>query len=138
MRGSQALMRSCSIEVGDVRLEGLSELLLVQDEQVVETLPAYTPQKPFTAGIGSRSAVRCPQELDPGPPRHTRKEVAELAVVVTDQEARRLPKGRGFPQRLRDPGVGRMAGHSDMENFSALEFDDEEGKERTEEQVLDG
>ena len=49
-----------------------------------------------------------------------------------------MSKGRGFPQLLGDPGIGRMTGYCDMDDFSALQFNDEEGKERTEEEVRDG
>jgi len=65
------------------------------------------------------------------------KERTELAIVITDQEPGRHSKWCGFPQLLRDPGVGRMTGHSNMHDFSALEFDDKEGKEGTEQQVSD-
>ena len=89
-------MGASLIEMGDISVEDTSELLLVQDEQVIEALPAHTPQEAFTAAIGSRSAEGCSQELDPGPACHLRKEVAELAVVVTDEQARGLAKGCRF------------------------------------------
>jgi hypothetical protein len=133
----ESLMGSRSIEVGHIRLEDPRELLLMQDEQVIQTLAAHTPQKPFTARVGSRSPVGCPQELDPGPARHPPKERTELGVVVTDQEARRLPKGRRFSQLLGNPGIGRMASHPDMDDFSAPQLNEKEGKERAEEQVGD-
>src|ERR1051326_8921382 len=112
-------------------------MLLVQDEQVIETLPTYAPKETFTARIGARSVERCPQEFDPGPARHPCEERTELAVVIPNQEPGCLANGRGLPQLLGEPGIGRMASHPDRHDFSALQFDDEEGKQRVEEEVGD-
>jgi hypothetical protein len=46
-----------------------------------------------------------------------------------------LPKWLGFSQLLGNPSIGGMAGHRDVDDFSALQFDDEEAKERTEEEI---
>ena len=80
----------------------------------------------------------CPQELDLCPAHHAGKERTERAVVVTDQEPGRLPKGRCLAELLGDPGIGGMAGHAIMEDFSALQVNDEEGKQGTKEEVGDG
>jgi hypothetical protein len=52
------------IEVGDIGLEDPRELLLVQDEQVIETLPAYASQKTLAASISLRGMIGRLQHLD--------------------------------------------------------------------------
>ena len=47
------------------------------------------------------------------------------------------PKGVASGELSGEPGIGGMAGHSNMEDFSALQVNDEEGKERTKEEVGD-
>ena len=44
-------MRPGLVEVLNVGVEHAVELLLMQDEQMIETLSTDTPQKPFTDGI---------------------------------------------------------------------------------------
>ena len=102
---------------------------------MIEALPPYAPQKALAVRVGARSVERRPQKFDPGPARYPRKARAELCVVVTDQEPGRLPIGRGFSQLLSHPGISRMASHPNMDDFSALQLDDEEGKQGTKEQV---
>ena len=104
-------------------------MLLVQDEQVIETLPAHAPQKAFAVGVGARSAERCSQKLDPSSLRHPVKERTKLAVVVMDQESGCLPIGRCFPELLRNPSIGGMTSDSNIHHFSALQLNDEEGIE---------
>jgi len=47
-----ALMRPGSVEVLDIGTKNTLQLLLLQDEQVIETLAPHTAQKAFTDGIG--------------------------------------------------------------------------------------
>src|ERR1051326_2646135 len=128
-------MRTYTVEVRCIRLEDADELLLVQDQQVIETLPAHAPQKAFAVCVGTRSAERCSQKLDPSSLRHPVKEHTKLAVVVMDQESGCLSIGRCFPELLRNPSIGGMTSHSDMQDFSTLQFNDEEGKQRAEEEI---
>jgi hypothetical protein len=128
-------MGASVIEVRHIPLEHAEELLFMQNQQMIETFPAYASQETFAARIGLWSIIRCPQELDSCPAHHAGKERTERAAVVTDQEPGRLPQGCCFSALLGDPGIGGMASHSNMQDFSALEFDDKEGNERTEEEV---
>ncbi len=54
----QALMGTSVIEVGDIGLEDAGELLLVQDQQVIETLTTHAPQKALTVRVGRRGMKR--------------------------------------------------------------------------------
>jgi hypothetical protein len=53
-------MGTYAIEVLDVGSQHPSELLFVQDQQVIETLTPYTAQEAFTKGVGARSVDGCP------------------------------------------------------------------------------
>jgi hypothetical protein len=59
---SDALMRSGLIEVLDIGAQDAMKLLLLQDEQVIETLATHAAQKTFTDGIGARSVIGCDWE----------------------------------------------------------------------------
>ena len=78
------------------------------------------------------------QHLDVGTAGDACKERTELGVVIPNEESRSLAIWRGFAELLGHPGIGGMTGHSDMHHFSALQFNDEESKERAEEEVGDG
>jgi hypothetical protein len=47
-------LRSGLIEVLDIGIKDTMPLLLLQEEQVIETLAPHTAQKAFTDGIGAR------------------------------------------------------------------------------------
>ncbi len=57
-------MGTCVIEVGTIGLEYATELLLVQDEPMIQTLPAYAPQETLTARVGAWSAEWRLEHLD--------------------------------------------------------------------------
>ena len=50
---------------------------------------------------------------------------------------RRLSTGSRLPQLLRGPSVGRKSCHTHVDDFPRFQFDDEEGKERTEQEISD-
>ena len=60
-------MGTCLIEVGTIGLQDAEELLLVQDQQVIQTLTAHAPQETLTVRIGAGSVERRLQDLDPEP-----------------------------------------------------------------------
>jgi hypothetical protein len=47
-----ALMRPGLVEVLDLGTQDTMQLLLMQDEQVIQTLATHATHKPFTDGIG--------------------------------------------------------------------------------------
>ena len=130
-------MRSCLVEVGDIGLEHALELLLLKDQQVVQAFLPHAPQKAFADGIGSWRVNRRLEKFDATGHRHARKAGPKLAIVITDQILGCLPIGGGFTQLLGHPGIGRRACHAYMDHLARLEFDDEEGKERSKEEIGD-
>jgi hypothetical protein len=59
----------------------------------------------------------------------------EFAIIIPNEIFRSLPIWSLFPQSLRYPLIGRRARHIYVDDFPRFQFDDEESKERTEEEV---
>ncbi len=131
------LMWSGSIEVLDIGVEHPLELHLMQDEHMVEALPAHTSQKAFTDGIRSRGVIRCCENLDATRVHNTGEGRPKLAIVIPQKVFRPLSIRCGFPKLLCGPSVGGIACHADMDHSPRVQFDDEEGEKRTEEEVSD-
>ena len=68
-----ALMRSDLIEVLDIGTKDTMQLLLLEDEQVIETLSPHTQEKAFTDRIGAFRVIRCFQYLDAARCCHARE-----------------------------------------------------------------
>ena len=92
---SNTLMRPGLIEVLDIGTQDTMQLLLLQDEQVIETLAPYTAQKAFTDGIGPWRVIGRFQDLDAADCGHTRESHPKLAIVISDEILRPHTKGRG-------------------------------------------
>jgi hypothetical protein len=100
-----ALVWSGMVEIGLILLHGPIELLLVQDEEEVEAFTPHTAQKTLANSVGLGGLIRCGQDFDAGPFGDPVEGVAELVVVVANQEAWPLAKGSSFSQLLGDPAI---------------------------------
>ena len=123
------------MQVLHIVLEKAVELLLIQDEEVIQAFSPHASQKTFTDGIRSRSSVWRAKHLDATRGCYTRKTRSEFTIIVPNQVFGCLSIRSRFPQLLRDPGIGRSSCHIHVDDLARLQFDDEEGKERTEEEV---
>jgi hypothetical protein len=132
-----ALMWPDSIEVLNVGGEHAVELLLMQDEQVIETLASHTTEKPFTDGIRSRGVIRGFENLNITRLRNSREAHPKLAIIITDEVLRPLAIGGGFPKLLCGPSVGRTSCDADVDHSARFQFDNEEGEQGAEKQVGD-
>ncbi len=122
-----ALMWPRLIEVLDISTQDTLQLLLLEDEQVIQTLASHTAQKAFTDGIGSRGVIRRFENLDTAGCGHARETGSKLAITITDEIPRSLSKGSRFPQLLCCPGIGRRASDAHMDDSPRVQIDDEEG-----------
>ena len=129
------LVRSCLVEVVHIRVEHAVELLLLQDKQMIETLAPYTAQKPFTYGIGSWRVIRRFQDLNAASLGNPREGHAKLAIVITDEVLRTDTKSGSLSKLLCRPSICGKARHADVDYSPRVQFDNEEGEQRTEEQV---
>src|SRR5215472_4571866 len=102
---SNALMRSSLIEVLYIRVEHPVELLLMQDEQVIETLAPHAAHKPFTDRIGTWSLRGRFENLDATRLGNPREGHTKRAIVISDEVLRPHTKGGGEPSLLCGPCV---------------------------------
>ena len=131
-------MRPGLIEVEQIRMKHPVELLLMQDEQVIETLAPHTSQKPLTDGIRARGVRRSFKNLNVTRLSNPSEAHTKLAIVITDEVPRPHTKGGGFPKLLCSPSVGGISCHADVDHFARVQFDEEEGGQRAEEEIHDG
>ncbi len=96
---SDSLMRPGSVEVVYVGSQYPLELLLLQDEQVIETFVTHTAHKPFTDGIGPWCVIWRFEYLDAAGCGHAREIGAKFVITIANEIFRRLSKGSRFPQR---------------------------------------
>ena len=132
-----ALMRPGSVEAVPIRVEHALELLLMQDEQMIEALTPYTAEEPLTDGIRARDVIRSFKNLNVTRLRNPSEAHPKLAIVITDEVLRPHTKGGGFPKRFGSPSVGGRSCHADVDHFARVQFDDEEGEQRVEEEIRD-
>ena len=130
-------MRPGSVEAVPIRVEHALELLLMQDEQMIEALTPYTAEEPLTDGIRARDVIRSFKNLNVTRLRNPSEAHPKLAIVITDEVLRPHTKGGGFPKLLCSPSVGGRACHADVDHFARVQFDDEEGEQRVEEEIRD-
>ena len=126
-----------SIEVIHIGVEYPVELLLMQDEQMIETLASHTSEKAFTDGIHSRGFIRCFENLNVTRLRNPREAQPKLAIIIPDEVLRLLAIGGGLPKLLCGPSVGRISCDADVDHSASFQFDNEEGKQRAKEEVGD-
>src|SRR6266699_3834874 len=131
------LMGSCLVEVDHIAIEHALELLLLQDQQMVETFLPYAPQEPFTQGVGSWGMNRRFEQLDATGRRYSAETGSILAVVITDQILGCLTIRRGFPEVLVHPGIGRRSCYSHVNHLARLQLDNEEREEWSKEEIRD-
>ena len=131
-------MRPGSVEIVHIRAQHAVELLLMQDEQMIKALTSHTAQEPLTDGIGSRGVVGGFENLDVTRSSQPRETHSKLAIVIADEVLRTHPIGSGFSKLLCRPSVGGRACHADVDHFARVQFDNEEGEQRAEEEIGDG
>src|SRR5215469_18592862 len=131
-------MRPCPVEICDIRIEHAVELLLLQDEQVIEALTSHISQEALTDGIGPRGVNWRFENLDTTRLGNSIEGHAKLAIVITDEILRSHAIGSSFSKLLCRPSVGGRTCHADMDHSPRVQLDDEEGKQRTEEEISDG
>ena len=86
-----ALMWPGLIEVLHIGMEDTVQLLLLEDEQVIETFSTDTAQKPLTDRIGSWCMGKRGDHLDAAGCGHARETGSKLVITITHEIVRRLP-----------------------------------------------
>ena len=130
-------MGSGLIERDNILVEKPGELLLLEDQEMIQAFSPHASQKAFAESIGLRRPVRRSKHLDATCCRYARKTRPEFAIIIPNQVSRPFSKRSCLPQVLRDPGIGGGSCHIDVDDLARFQFDDEEGKKRTEEEIRD-
>ena len=128
-------MWSILIEIDHIGFEETMELLLMKDQEMIQAFSPHAPQKTFTDGIRLGGPVRRAKDFDASCYRHAGKTRPECAVMISKQIAWPFSIRSCFSQRLCDPEIGRGSRHIHMDHLARLQFDDEKGKKRTEEEI---
>jgi hypothetical protein len=126
-----------SIEVLNIGTKDAVQLLLLKDEQVIETLSTHAAQKPFTDRIGSWRMSGRFEHLDAAGCGHASETGSKLAITITDEILRRLSIRSRLPQLLGSLSVGRGPCDTYMNNSTRVHLDNKEGKQRAKEEVGD-
>src|SRR5260370_201002 len=112
-------MWSSLIEIDDRGFEKPGKLLLMQDEEVIQTFSPHAPQKTFTDGISAarvRYGVRSTLMLLVAATRARIR--PEFAIIIPNQVFGCLPIRRRFAQLVRHPKIGRRARYIHMDDLS--------------------
>jgi len=102
---------------------------------MVQACLSDAPHRAFADGIGSWGMIRRFQYLDTARCRHARETGPKLAIVITNQVLRHLAIRSRFPELLPHPGIRRRSCDANMDDLACLEEGEEEGKERSKEQI---
>ena len=121
-------MWSCLVEVRHIGIEDAVELLLLQDEQMIESLTPHTAQEALTDGIGAWGVIGGFEHLDATRLGNPREGHPKLAIMIKDEVLRSDTKAvasRRGTCRLR---IGGRSRHAYVDHFARMQFDDEEGR----------
>src|SRR5262249_11893485 len=111
------------------------ELLLLKDQQVIETLLPHAPQEAFADCIGAGSVIGRLENLNPTRGDYPSKARPKFIIVITNQVLGCLPIWSRFSQVLRHPGIGRRACDAHVVHLARLQLDYKEREERAKEQI---
>ena len=129
------LMRSGLIVVSNIYLEEALELLLLHNQEMIQTFSSHTSQKAFANSIRLWRSVRRSKHFDATCERHSCKMLSAFAIIISNEILWCLSIWSCFPQLLRDPRISGSACHIHMDHLPRFQFNDEEGKERAEEEI---
>src|SRR5262245_49293675 len=132
----QGLVGSGLVVEGGILVNHAIEVPVVQDDDVVETLPAKRPKQAFADGIHVWRANRSLDDINARGFRQRIEGWPVFAVPITQQEARSAPERRRVEELLRDPGPGREARRRNVHDLACRELDKGEGEYGSEKNVI--
>ena len=123
-----------SVEVVCIGAQYPLELLLLENEQVIETLATHTSEKALTHGIRSRGVIRCFEHFYATRMCNPSEGRPKLAIVIPKQVFRPPSIRCGDPSLLCGPSIGGIACHADIDHPPRVQEGGEESAKRTEEE----
>jgi hypothetical protein len=123
-------MRSASVVILKVCRQHSAQVTLVEDDDVIETFAADRADDAFDVGILPWRSRRGDDLLD----RHRLDTIAEglpiRSVAVSQQKARRGVPGESLGDLASHPDLCRILGDIEMDDFSSLMAEDNQGVEK--------
>jgi hypothetical protein len=113
------------IIVANELLEKLAEVTLIERDDMIEKLASQYSDYPLGEWILLRLPVCCPYRLDADIDQEMLEVcTAEYRIVIVNEVFRLLSKRHCFSYLLECPSCGRMCGHCEVLDLSALTADD--------------
>src|SRR5262245_5331571 len=110
-------------------------MVLAEDEDVIEQLPAQGARQPFGERVHVRHPGRRPYDPCPRRCENSGEASAELRVAVADEDRGRSIQG-GVAGLLRAPCVAWRAGHRGVDDLAAPEVEEEKDEDLAEPDVV--
>ena len=104
---------------------------------MVEALTSGTAQEALADRIRSRGVIRRCENLDATRLGNPREDHPKLGIVIMDEALRPHIKGGGFTKLLGGPSIRRRSCDAHVNHSARVQFDQEEGVQRTEEEIGD-
>src|SRR6202171_3943263 len=123
-------MRPAVVVILKVCRQHTAQVTLIEDDDVIETFAADRADDALDIGVLPRRS-RCGDDLLDRPRLDRITEGLPIcSVAVSQQKARRGVPGKGLGDLARQPGLCRISGDIEMDDFSSLMIEDEQGIEK--------
>src|SRR5437016_4111335 len=106
-------------------------MALVEDDDVVEQLPAHAADPPFGDAVLPRTSPSRPHRIDAERPHGRDNESGEDGVAIENQMACRRVEGECLPQLLNDPRRGGIVCQLEVKDAAPAVLDCEPAVEQT-------
>jgi hypothetical protein len=104
---------------------------------VIQAFSSHTSQKAFADSICLWRSLRRSKHLDATRCCYACDTRPEFAIIIPNEICWRLPIRSRLPQLVRYPEIRRRSRHVHMQHPPRLQFDEEKGKKRTDEEIRD-
>ncbi len=133
----ESLMRSGSIEVGDVLVEHRAKMVFAKDDDVIETLATDTSEKSLAHSVHQWGAVRGLHDANASTLCDAIEPRAELVVVNSDHALGPTLERRGVTHLLGRPGFVRRTRGADVHHLYGVRVNNEEREQGAKPEVVD-
>jgi ABC-type sugar transport system ATPase subunit len=103
---------SANVALEDIFFHLFSQVSLIYDQDMIQTLATHTPDKSFTDGIGFWGTDRGSEDFNLG--GSAIKLAAEFLIIIPNEETRSFVKRSGFTELLSNPAIRRRAGDAEV------------------------
>ena len=112
-------------------------MFFADDQNVVEAFAAYAAEKPLADPVAVRRGWWRFDDGSSSAGRHAVEEMAELAIVVSDEEPWSVLEGHCFSKLLSGPLVRWLSCDVEVDDFTTVEVENEEREYGSEGKVIE-